>query len=609
MKKLLLIITAIMLSSWGQSLMAQAFTFTSAQKTYTENFDAMGSAGTAFLPGWTAIRASGTGTVGAVLTMAVTDGSATSGNVYNVGAASSEERAFGTLASGTTVPQMGASFLNSTGESIISVDLAGMMEQWRSGSNATVNEVVAFEYSLDATDLTSGTWTAVPDFNFLEKITGSTTAAALDGNLPENQTAISATITGLSWFPGSNLWIRWSDANDFGSDGIYAIDNLTMTVSTGTVVIDPQPTNYPTLFSSVSGALNVTLNWVDATGAQLPAGYLIKASKLDNIGAPVDGIAVPDDIDLSDGTGAKNIAQGVQTFSFTNLTPGTPYFFKIFSYTNSGTAIDYKTDGTIPSITTKTKDVIDYQTFNTGIAPWTQFSVTGAQIWQNDTTHGVNGTMCAKISGYLAGADYDNEDWLISPVLNFNDNDNEILSFQTAMKDFGVGNSTFALLASTDYTSGNPSANGTWTELTDQATLSPGNYAWTQSGLIDVSSFSGTNVHFAFKYTSDTSNSRTWEVDDVLISGDHKVGINENKRPSELSIYPNPGNGNVRVTMPGQGNYELKVYSLVGELLNTTDFNGVSEQINLSFLPKGIYIVNSVNKITREMNCSRLIIK
>jgi hypothetical protein len=323
MKKILLIVTVFMLSAWGQSLMAQAFTFTSGQKTYSENFDAMGSAGADFLPGWTAIRYAGTGTIGAVLTMAVTDGGANAGNVYNVGTTDSGERAFGTLASGSTVPSMGAQFLNNTGSSIIEANLTGVMEQWRSGSNETVNEVVIFEYSLDATDLATGTWTAVPAFNFLEKLTASTASVALDGNLPENQTALSATISGLAWSTGANLWIRWSDANDFGTDGIYAIDNLAMTVTTGLVGIDP-------------------------------------------------------------------------------------------------------------------------------------------------------------------------------------------------------------------------------------------------------------------KSSSNSSN---------------------------ISIFPSPGNGNVQVTMPAQGNFELRVYSLVGELLYTSDFIGVTEQMNLSFLPKGIYIVNSINKNTRETNCSRLIIK
>jgi PKD repeat protein len=105
------------------------------------------------------------------------------------------------------------------------------MEQWRSGSNAAVNEICAFEYSTDATDLLTGTWTAVTSFDFVEKLTSTTTAAALDGNLPENQTPLTATLVGLIWPAGTNLWIRWSDVDNTGSDGLYSIDNLSVTVS------------------------------------------------------------------------------------------------------------------------------------------------------------------------------------------------------------------------------------------------------------------------------------------------------------------------------------------------------------------------------------------
>ena len=36
---------------------------------------------------------------------------------------------------------------------------------------------------------------------------------------------------------------------------------------------DPEPTNYPTNFAGQPDGVDVTLNWTDATGAQLPAKY------------------------------------------------------------------------------------------------------------------------------------------------------------------------------------------------------------------------------------------------------------------------------------------------------------------------------------------------
>lgn len=610
MKKLLFAISSFMLLCYGQSLNAQAFTFTTGQLTYNETFDGMGSAGTSYLPGWTAVRYAGTGTLGADLTMVVTEGSATSGNVYNVGATGATERAFGTLASGTTSPRMGASFLNNTGASIIQLDLAGTMEQWRSGSNATVNEVVAFEYSLDATDLQTGTWIPVTSFDLLEKITTSTVAAALDGNLPANQTAISASIPGLTWFQGSKLWIRWSDVNDAGSDGLYAIDNLTIAATIGSVTIFPEPTNYPTVFKATAASLSITLSWVDATGTQLPGSYLIKASAADNITAPVDGTPISDDLDLSDGTGAKNVAQGIQSYTFNNLTTGVYYYFKIYPYTNSGTAINYKNDGTAPSAGKLTDYLILHQTFNNGLAPWTQYSVLGDSTWVIDQTHGVSGSPCAKMSGYAGGAGFTNEDWLISPSMNFSNIGFQKLAFQTAMK-YGTGDNTLRVLISTDFAGGNPSSNGTWTDLTPQATLSPGNYAWTLSGNIDISAHQGNAVHVAFKYTSTDvgADTRTWEVDEVLVTGTLAVGISENNNIGHnLSMFPNPGNGKVMVKLPGEGTYNLRVYSQVGKLIYSTSMSGTSGQLDLSYLPKGMYILNSTNKITQEQSSTKLVL-
>jgi hypothetical protein len=193
---------------------------------YNENFDSMGATGTTFVSGWTAIRASGSGTVGATLAMAVDNGTLNSGNVYNLGTTAATERAFGTLASGSTVPAFGTSFINNTGSTVSAVSISAVMEQWRSASLETLNEVVSFSYSLDATSLSTGTWTPVTSLDLLEKLTSSTAAAAVDGNLAANQTNISGSISGLNWTNGSALWIKWIDVNDTGSDGTYAIDNF-----------------------------------------------------------------------------------------------------------------------------------------------------------------------------------------------------------------------------------------------------------------------------------------------------------------------------------------------------------------------------------------------
>ena len=114
--------------------------------------------------------------------------------------------------------------------------------------------------------------------------------------------------------------------------------------------IKAEPSNHATDLASMAGipgSSAITLTWTDATGTVLPDGYLIKGSmvSLDDITNPIDGFPVS-----NDGLN-KNIYSGTETYTFTNLSASTAYYFKVYSYTNSVADIDYKTD---PVITTTT---------------------------------------------------------------------------------------------------------------------------------------------------------------------------------------------------------------------------------------------------------------
>jgi len=220
----------------------------------------MGATGTTYLTGWTGYRYAGTSAAG-TLSLVADNGTLNSGAVYNLGSSGSPDRALGMLASGSTIARMGAHFVNNTGVTITTINLAGVMEQWRSGSSNTANEVDAFAYSLDATDLAgTGTWTNVTAMDLVEKLTTTTTAAAVDGNQAANQSGISGTLTGLSWTNGSSMWIRWSDANDAGSDGDLSIDNLTMSFN---IVLAPPGKGTASIVPALAqGGVNDTLTVV-----------------------------------------------------------------------------------------------------------------------------------------------------------------------------------------------------------------------------------------------------------------------------------------------------------------------------------------------------------
>ncbi len=283
-----------------------------------------------------------------------------------------------------------------------------------------------------------------------------------------------------------------------------------------TGAVDPEPTNYPTNFVATPDIFAMDLGWTDAIGAQLPSAYLILASDLNNIALPVDGTPVADDPDLSDGTAALNIVQGVETANFSGLPSNVTYYFKIFPYTNAGATINYKTDGTPPSSSETTPNVviINEEDFNSGtLGSWTSYSVTGSQVWGMNMSNGVGGTPCATMNGYAGGANV-NEDWLISPAMNFNHYTDEHFRFQTAKNYTGPDLEVF--ISNNYIGTGDPNS-ATWIQLS--ATICPGGWIWTKSGSLDVSGTSGSAVFLAFKYTSTSSAAAAWEVDEILVTG------------------------------------------------------------------------------------------
>ena len=117
--------------------------------------------------------------------------------------------------------------------------------------------------------------------------------------------------------------------------------------------IKAEPSNHPTNLTAsayIPASSSIMLNWTDAVGAVLPDGYLIKGSSMsyDDIIDPVDGTAVPD------GGLNKNTSYGTPEYTFSSLLASTEYYFKVYSYTNSGNDIDFKTDPTIQSTTLTT---------------------------------------------------------------------------------------------------------------------------------------------------------------------------------------------------------------------------------------------------------------
>jgi PEP-CTERM motif len=229
-------LSALILCCIGAIPASAQVSLTTIGAAYTQNFDGIvpintsdGTLQSTLPTGWV-LAESGSG---ANTTYAIGTGSLNTGNTYAFGATNSAERALGGLQSGTVIPSFGVSFTNNTSKTITDLQISYTGEMWRLGTADANDDRLDFQYSIDATSLTTGTWIDVNalDFSSLTQ----TTVGAKDGNTLN--TSISSTVSGLAIAPSSSVWIRWTDFNVASSDDGLAVDNFSLTPI-------PEPSTY-----------------------------------------------------------------------------------------------------------------------------------------------------------------------------------------------------------------------------------------------------------------------------------------------------------------------------------------------------------------------------
>lgn len=200
-----------------------------------ESFDTLARQGnnqTVVPSGWTFEETGTSGNVDGTYSVS-TGGGNGAGDTYSFGAQNNTDRAFGSIASETFGSTIGASFVNNSGTTATALSIAYYGEWWRTGDTAT--DSLVFEYSVNATSLTTGSWVAVADLGFSDQdapchaTSNCGTPGAKDGNAVGFRVQRSAVITGLSIANGARLWIRWRDVNSVGADHALAIDDFSLT--------------------------------------------------------------------------------------------------------------------------------------------------------------------------------------------------------------------------------------------------------------------------------------------------------------------------------------------------------------------------------------------
>jgi predicted extracellular nuclease len=144
-------------------------------------------------------------------------------------------------------------------------DVAYTGEQWRLGTAARTDRI-DFQYSLNATSLTTGTWVDVDTLDFTTPNTATT--GAKDGNAAGNRTAISASVGSISIASGATFCIRWNDSNASGADDGLAVDDFSITVAGA--ALPTLSINDVTALEGDSGTTNFV--FTIALSAPAPAG-------------------------------------------------------------------------------------------------------------------------------------------------------------------------------------------------------------------------------------------------------------------------------------------------------------------------------------------------
>lgn len=161
--------------------------------------------------------------------------------------------------------------------------------------------------------------------------------------------------------------------------------------------------------------------------------------------------------------------------------------------------------------------LLTQESFNT----FTPVSVTGIQNWYFSSTYG------AICSGYAAGQSNQNEDWLISPIMNLSQVDNPRLTFShtrgnAAVMNAGVTEGWYKAFATANFT-GDPSTTQ-WIELEGLNQGISTAWQYISSGeLVIPDAAKSEYSRIAFRYISSATQSATWEIKNVKVIGQSQV--------------------------------------------------------------------------------------
>ncbi|HUG30195.1 MAG TPA: calcium-binding protein [Candidatus Limnocylindria bacterium] len=292
---------------------------------YTQSFDTLSTLGTGNaisaapgLGGWDLTESGGSARDNEQY--AASTGFFSDGDTYSFGASTALlDRALGGLRGVALAPVFGAAFTNDTGSTIDKLDVAYTGEMFRAGVlNRNAADRIDFQLSLDATSLTTGTWTDYDALDFASP-TINTTVGAKDGNASAFRTELALQITDLAIENGASFWVRWTDFDITGFDDGLAVDDFSITPRAD------DDANTPPSFEFVAGAsctasggsfaLSVRDLEADPAGLTLALTGNTNTTLVPNANVAVSGAA---DRTIAIAVANKQTGTGVLTFTLSD---------------------------------------------------------------------------------------------------------------------------------------------------------------------------------------------------------------------------------------------------------------------------------------------------
>jgi hypothetical protein len=142
---------------------------------------------------------------------------------------------------------------------------------------------------------------------------------------------------------------------------------------------------------------------------------------------------------------------------------------------------------------------------------WTPINIIGDQEWSEGGTRFMN----VQMSGFN-GSPVENEDWLISPKLDFSENSGLKIQIDQTYAFGDPNNLGLQVLISNDYS--NDVATANWEEITfTNLPANDSNNIYVLSEFVDISKFDGQVVNIALKYESTDQASTRWRVRQIKV--------------------------------------------------------------------------------------------